>query len=92
MRGVLHPVGPETARTYWLRRALLSAALVVVIVVVALIARFAGSNDSSTPVVIVSIRGAASVAGVAASSETWASGWEPSQESDALGVGRLGQS
>lgn len=31
MEGLLHPVGPEDARTYWLRRVVLVAALVIVV-------------------------------------------------------------
>lgn len=36
MSGLLHPVGPEPARTYWWRRALVLAGVAAVVVVVAL--------------------------------------------------------
>jgi len=44
MSTVLHPVGPEPARTYWIRRVLiLAAVLIVVIIVLAVVIGSAGS-------------------------------------------------
>jgi hypothetical protein len=48
MSTVLHPVGPEPARTYWIRRALiLGAVLVVVIIVMAVVIGFNGSSAAA---------------------------------------------
>jgi hypothetical protein len=50
MSGVLHPVGPEPASTYWLRRSLVIVVLIlVVVVIVALASR--GSDPQSVPAV-----------------------------------------
>ena len=46
MNAVLHPVGPESPRTYWVRRGIALAALIAVI----LLAYFAFRPDRDTPV------------------------------------------
>lgn len=50
MSGVIHPVGPQNPRTYWIRRALLLGALIST---VALLAQLFFGNDE-TPVAAVS--------------------------------------
>jgi hypothetical protein len=48
MSTVLHPVGPEPARTYWIRRALIfGAALIIVIIVLALVIGSIGSSAAA---------------------------------------------
>jgi len=56
MSSVLHPVGPEPARTYWLRRALvIGAPLVVLALLVALLTGRGGSRQAvPAPVAIPS--------------------------------------
>ncbi|WP_432558649.1 hypothetical protein [Granulicoccus sp. GXG6511] len=49
MEGLLHPVGPEDARTYWIRRA--AAVLVVVVLVVGLGFMIANIGRADAPVV-----------------------------------------
>jgi hypothetical protein len=50
MGTVLHPVGPEPARTYWIRRALIvGAVLIVVIIVMAVMISSNGSAAADDP-------------------------------------------
>jgi hypothetical protein len=50
MGTVLHPVGPEPARTYWIRRAvILAAVLIVVIIVMAVVITSNGSAAADDP-------------------------------------------
>lgn len=49
MRALLHPVGPEPSRTYWLRRAI---SIVAIVVVVVLIGWAIGLNQTPAPAVV----------------------------------------
>lgn len=51
MSGVLHPVGPEPASTYWLRRALVIGVLLVVVVVIVALATRGSDPRQSVPAV-----------------------------------------
>src|SRR5512133_850370 len=48
MSGVLHPVGPESVRTYWARRGLLFAATTIFVLALALIIGGPGSGSAAT--------------------------------------------
>ena len=49
MSGLLHPVGPESAQSYWARRALVFGAAAVLAVAVALIISGTGSGSEAQP-------------------------------------------
>jgi len=49
MSGVLHPVGPESAHTYWTRRGLVSVAAAVLAVAAALIIHGMSSSSEAQP-------------------------------------------
>jgi len=48
-RALLHPVGPEPARVYWVRRAILAGVVVIVVVVLAVVIGSAGSGRGRPP-------------------------------------------
>jgi hypothetical protein len=49
MSGVLHPVGPQSVRTYWARRGLVFAATTIFVLALALIIGGSGSGSAATP-------------------------------------------
>lgn len=49
MMGVLHPVGPEPASTYWARRALVLGALALLGVVIVALARLGDGRQQAVP-------------------------------------------
>jgi hypothetical protein len=49
MSGVLHPVGPQSVRTYWARRGLVFAATTILVLALALIIGGPGSGSAATP-------------------------------------------
>jgi hypothetical protein len=49
MSGVLHPVGPQSVRTYWARRGLVFAATTIFVLALALIIGGPGSGSAATP-------------------------------------------
>ena len=49
MSGVLHPVGPQSVRTYWARRGLVFAAATIFVLALALIIGGPGSGSAATP-------------------------------------------
>lgn len=50
MEGLLHPVGPEEVRTYWIRRgAAVTALLVLVISLGLVLSNLGGADDNATP-------------------------------------------
>jgi hypothetical protein len=49
MSGVLHPVGPESARTYWARRGLVLGTAAILVVALTLIISGPSSGSAATP-------------------------------------------
>jgi len=49
MSGVLHPVGPESVRTYWARRGLVFVAATIFVLALTLIIGGPGSGSAATP-------------------------------------------
>ena len=74
MSGVLHPVGPEPASTYWLRRALVVGVLVVVLVTLIALATRGGDRRQAVPVAPSSVLSSAPASTVAPSSPAAGSG------------------
>jgi hypothetical protein len=53
MSGVLHPVGPEPAQVYWIRRVLvLASAVLVLVLVIAVVANLNSAASASGPEVV----------------------------------------
>jgi hypothetical protein len=49
MSGVLHPIGPESVRTYWARRGVVFAAATIFVLALTLIVGGSGSGSAATP-------------------------------------------
>lgn len=71
MSGVLHPVGPEPAQVYWIRRVLvLASAVLVLVLVIAVVANLNSAASASGPEVVPAPVGSTSASVTTAAAAT----------------------